>query len=470
MNTPPAILQRLADSVAISSRLKRAGAAAIPFAAIMYLALKGGGYDTVVWGEIGIAAWWLLGLGVAVGALPVARLRARAWTAIALLAALAIWTGLSIGWSDSAERSATDLARTVTYLSVFCVALAAVAADMRKQVLAGVGAAIAAVVVLAVLSRIQPDWFSANETNRFLPEARERLSYPLNYWNALGAFAAMGLPLLLAFAASARTIPARAGAASLASVAGLCAYLTLSRGAVVAVAVALLLYLILVGRRPLKLLAALPALAGAGILIAAANQRPSLIDGVTSSRAGDEMLVYLVVVAAGVAFLHAAISLALVHGPELSFPTPTRRMTAALSGGIAALVLVAFLAAGGTGYVSERYDEFKGSGVGGAAAGTRLQSVSGNGRYQYWRSAIDAGDSKPLTGVGAGTFEFWWAENGDLPGFLRDAHSKLFETYAELGLPGILLFLALVAWLLFAGGSMALRSLGVERTWAAAAT
>ena len=37
---------------------------ALPFLLVTYLALKGGGYDAVVRSEIGIAAWWIVLLGV----------------------------------------------------------------------------------------------------------------------------------------------------------------------------------------------------------------------------------------------------------------------------------------------------------------------------------------------------------------------------------------------------------------------
>ncbi len=46
------------------------------------------------------------------------------------------------------------------------------------------------------------------------PATRSRLSYPLNYWNGLGCLVAMGMPLLLGIATSARALAARALAAA----------------------------------------------------------------------------------------------------------------------------------------------------------------------------------------------------------------------------------------------------------------
>ena len=63
---------------------------------------------------------------------------------------------------------------------------------------------------LAVLSRLQPGLFPANETGAFLDIARSRLNWPLNYWNGLAAFCALGVPLALALAAGHRHVAVRA--------------------------------------------------------------------------------------------------------------------------------------------------------------------------------------------------------------------------------------------------------------------
>ena len=67
-----------------------------------------------------------------------------------------------------------------------------------------VASAIALVGVLALLSRLHPSWFPADNTAEALGAARSRLNYPLNYWNGLAALIAIGMPLLLAIATEAR--------------------------------------------------------------------------------------------------------------------------------------------------------------------------------------------------------------------------------------------------------------------------
>ena len=82
----------------------------------------------------------------------------------------------------------------------------------------------------------------------------------------------------------------------------------------------------------------------------------------------------------------------------------------------------------------------------------RLGSASTEGRGEYWSSALDANATAPLTGIGPGTFEYWWARNS-IPGFnfIRDAHSLYMETLAELGIIGFTLIALTMGAVLAAG-------------------
>jgi hypothetical protein len=73
-----------------------------------------------------------------------------------------------------------------------------------------------------------------------------------------------------------------------------------------------------------------------------------------------------------------------------------------------------------------------------------LESAEGSGRFQFWEAAGEAFRSDPLTGIGAGGFEAWWAREGSLPLTARDAHSLFLETLAELGIAGFLLIVSFV--------------------------
>ena len=66
----------------------------------------------------------------------------------------------------------------------------------------------------------------------------------------------------------------------------------------------------------------------------------------------------------------------------------------------------------------------------------RIVSLSGHGRTALWRAAWREGRSHPVWGVGA------WSYRG--PGGARIAHSLELQTFAELGLVGLLLVVAFV--------------------------
>jgi tetratricopeptide (TPR) repeat protein len=140
------------------------------------------------------------------------------------------------------------------------------------------------------------------------------------------------------------------------------------------------------------------------------------------------------------------------------------------------LAVVVFTAVGGFGFLEHEWAQFKTpngpSRLAGGNALQRLQDVTGNGRYQYWQAAVSAAKAKPLTGTGAGTFEYWWAQFGTLSGgFVRDAHSLYIQALGELGYPGLLLIAGFVAFVLACGVLRAIRTADpAQRLVLAAAT
>lgn len=95
----------------------------LPVVLVLYLALRGGGYDAVVRSEVGIAVWWIIVLGAVVGLIPAVTLDRRSWVGLGLFAAFAAWAMLAITWSESAERTVAEIARIATYLGVLALAL-----------------------------------------------------------------------------------------------------------------------------------------------------------------------------------------------------------------------------------------------------------------------------------------------------------------------------------------------------------
>jgi hypothetical protein len=443
----------------------------VQFLLIVYLGLSTGGFDPIVRGEVGIAVWWIVLIGAAVGALPLARIGRAGWIAFGLLAAFVAWTALGIGWSESAERSVSELGRVAAYLGVLALALALGARSSSRRTASAVGSAIALIAGLALLSRLHPAWFPADQTAAFLPREGYRLSYPLNYWNALAALVAIGLPLMLSVATSARTLLARALAAAALPMMALTVYFTFSRAGTAAAVLGLIAFVALARERVLKLGTILLAGAGSAILIAAADQRDALSNHPFTGLAhqqGDKMLAMVLVVCAGVALIQVGLALALRHGQAPGWARPQRRTSGAILGaGLAALLVVA-LAAGLPGELSQRWQDFKQPNATPGSGAGRLASTAGNGRYQYWQAAARAEQTDPVKGRGPGTFEYWWSRDGQIQGFVRDAHSLYMQTLAETGIVGLLLLGAFLLWALGLGAIRAVRAGPRVRTHAAA--
>jgi hypothetical protein len=424
----------------------------LPFSIVLYLAMRGGGYDPIVRGEFGVVVWWAVLLGAISGVVCIGGWNRAVWTVVGLFGAFVVWTGVDIIWSDSAERTVLELARNASYGGVLILGLATGTREGLKRSVCGVASALALVSLIALASRLHPQWFPENEAADVLPETVKRLNYPVDYWNGLAALIAMGLPLILWVATAAERLITRAVGAAVIPAMALAGYLTLSRGGAVETAVALIVFLALHPRRSAVLPALLTTALGCLILVWAASRREDLADGLDTSAAhsqATEMIVLTLVVCSAVGLLQWAVAEA--RRRELFPQLRIRRRTARRGMGAAAAALViAALAAGAPGWMSDRWQEFKQpQGPQVNETSDRFASASGNGRYQYWSASVDMAEERPLTGLGPGTWEFRWARDGTLPGFVRDAHSLYFQTAAELGVFGLLIVVGLTGFVLF---------------------
>jgi O-antigen ligase len=445
---------------------------------VLYLGLDGGGYSTIVSSQVGLVLWWIVLVGAAWKVLPIGRLTRVAWGGLALFGGFVAWTALASTWSLSSERSLQDLSLVASYLGVLLLAVT-IHRDRERAVRSSVnaiGAAIVIVAALAVASRIAPSAFPASHvTGAFLGSgAQGRLSWPLNYWNGLAALVALGLPLLLSIASSARMLRVQVLAAASLPLLALCAYLTFSRGGAIASAVAVLTFLVLAPDRFPKLATALVAAAGSAVLIAGAAHRRALEHGLTThvaSAEGRQLLVAIVLVCGAVALAQVGIGLAARHGTlPRGLRISRRRAQALLAGGIA-VALIAALAAGVPSQLSRDWNKFKNP-IGALYSGqpSRFVSLSGNGRYQYWKVAVKSADRHILTGSGPGTFQLLWLPRATLPGYVVNAHSLYVETLAEVGIVGLALLVGFFVLILGAAVRLVLSSEHEARVRAAGAT
>ncbi len=447
----------------------------LSLALILYLALAGGGYSLATHSQVGIAIWWVVVLAAAWGLLPAARLTRAGRVTVGLFAAFTAWTALGITWSISSGRSFQDLALVTCYLGIIVlgVAIHRERDHALRHTTAAISTAIVIVAILALASRLWPHLFPASgQTAQFLSGAQSRLSWPLNYWNALAALMAMGVPLLLAQATSARRLELQALAAAAIPVVALCDALTLSRGGVVEAAAAVFVFITLAPDRIPKLATAAVAAGGSAVVVYGGLHRHALQQGLTGPaehRQAMSLLVALILTCVGVGVIQAGVGLVSRHAtpPRVLTISPKRARLLTL-GGVLAIIVVA-LAAGAPHRLSHLWTAFKNpnSSVSGTST-SRFTSTSGEGRYQYWVAAIDSAKPHVLTGSGPGTFQLDWLPRAKTGGYVQNAHSLYVETYAELGLVGLVLLVGFFVAALVAVFRAAARSGYEQRTRAAA--
>lgn len=442
------------------------------FGVVAWLGLNGGGFDPLEYQRFGLYIWLVILAGICLLAIPTRRLGAAAWTSVTLLAFFAVWTGLGFAWTDSPDKTGAELARVASYLGVFVLALFSRANGTARHLTSGVATAIVLVASVALLSKLHPTWFpEASTTGELLPSEARRLAYPIGYWNGLGALIAIGIPLLLNLAATAKSDLARIVSAAGIPVLVLALYFTLSRGSFLAVGIATVTYFLLVPSRMPKFLTLLIGVAAGAVLVAASRQKEALSDGLLNSTARDQgnEILYLTLAVVGFVALTQAIVVYSAKGHELPrWLVVDKRQTLVTVGVTLFAVVIAAFALGAADKAGDSWGDFK-SAEGLQDSAGRLESASGNGRYQYWSAALKQFESRPLTGTGAGTFESWWATTGDRPGFVRDAHSLYFQTLGEMGIVGIALLLSFFVLVLSSGLRMLFRTDAAARPPLAAA-
>lgn len=432
-----------ASGQATRDRVEGTAAAAVSFAVVLLYALRGGSFDLLRWAESGVAIWWTIAVGLAVGVLPRAGASRLTGSVAAAFSLLAGWFLLAHGWTESDERTTTEFVRVLHHLGL--VLLPALLLSRRTWTWAVFGAMLGgvAVVLVALGSRLTGADVADAGKGSF---GGNRLSHPLNYWNAIAAWTTVTASMALAWSAHVRAPALRAVALAAVPVVATCAYLTYSRQALGGMVIGALVVWAVARHRATVLIHLAAAAAVAFVAISVVRKQPQIVDDTGTAGAGEIITVLLI----GAVFAAAvAVGTGLVRADER-----LRLSRRAGRGAAAAAAVVALLAAGiaGPPLVSEAWDEFRSSGEtvpAGAPSdpAARLTTLEGN-RYQLYRAALRAYESDPVNGIGPGAFQFWWSREGTTPERVRDAHSLFIETLAEAGWPGLLLTLLVIATLL----------------------
>ena len=405
------------------------------------------------WAEIALT---LIGAGACATMLLLGA-RGRAWGAVtvALFLALTLLTALSIVWSVQPDNSwqATNL--TLAYLATFAAA-AALARLAPERWRAVVGAILITTVVLcgyALATKVFP---SAGNTYG-------RLQNPLGYWNATGLAAALGLgPCLWAW--SSRDLSATVRGLLVPAVAILITVVVLSysRSALLAALVAVACWLAIVPRRLQSVLLLACGGVGAAVIAGWALSTPALTSDNVAFAAqrsaghtyGVVLLVCLVLLVAG------GIAVARIAERTSLSDRLRRRIGTVLLAGVALLPFLGVLALaessrGLTGEISHAWTSLTSSNSTTGNSASRVFAL-GSSRPLYWHEGISVGEHALLKGVGALGYAIARTRYTTNPDVVVHAHSYVIQTFADLGLIGIAISLALlIAWCLAAARAVA---------------
>jgi O-antigen ligase len=439
--------QRRADAAGFSDTFaRRRGSVLIGLAAaglIVPLAAAQGGYFATAWGWTGLVL--LAAAAIALSLLAEVRLSTLELSFAGGLAGLLVWTIASNAWTIAPSDTPLEAERGLVYVAAALLMVIVLRRRMLAGLVLGLLAGITIVSAYSLATRLFPE-----RLGTFDPVAGYRLSEPIGYWNALGAFAAMGTLLALCFALRSDQLPRRIAGSVALVVLVPTLYFTFGRGGWIALGVGLLVA-VLVDPRRLQLLGGLLFVAPAPALaVALAARSPALtrLDATTSSASTQGHRLAIAVLGLTVVAAFAAWALREAER-RITVPAAAQR---AVMPALALLVVIGtalvFVRLGGPAAIAHRaYTSF------GAQSpnirgdlNRRLFNLASPGRKLQWQVAWHDVRAHPWFGSGAGSYERYWTQHRPVAFKVRDVHNLYLETLAELGPLGLaLLVLALAA-------------------------
>jgi Tfp pilus assembly protein PilF len=446
------------DDASPSARARRPGPSidvavgtllAAGFVLVAFLTAGGTDVGPNTWVEIGIA---LVAAGLA-AAVVVLGAPGRAWGGVTLLlfAALAALTYASIAWSVQPDNSWVEANRTLSYFAAFgaAIALARIVPERWPALLGALATAATVICAYALIVKMFPASLDANDLVG-------RLKAPFDYWNATGLIAALGVPACI-WAGARHTRGRILRALTIPSLSILLSVLVLSysRGALIAAIVACGCWF---GFTPMRLRAAfvlgLGAIGGAAITLWALTHNPLTHDAIALAVRTHDGHVFgvvtlvVIVVMTGVGFA-ATVALDRVRlGADTRRRVGTALLVAVALVPVAGVLGIAASSRGLTGEVSHLWHSLTSANTVVTQSPGRLAQLS-NSRPRYWHEGLTVGDHALLKGTGAGGFQTARTRYSGDTLVAGHAHSYVIETFADFGLVGTLLSLALfVAWII----------------------
>jgi O-Antigen ligase/Tetratricopeptide repeat len=415
--------------------------------------------------EIGLA---LLGIGALVAAVAGwglhGRARAGAWPGVALLVAFGAWCALSITWSISPDDSWVEANRTWGYALVagLGIVLGASLENALEKVAIGFLGLATLIALYALGGKLFPSVIDhAGEVSR--------LRSPLGYWNALGLFCALAVPLGLRVAADRRR--GRLQIAALASLVILLSTLALtySRGgiAVMVIAVGVLIAL---GPDRLRL----ACLSGAVVvgalpgLVVAFMRDDLTTDELRASQRADDGLLLLAGLAIGLVIALLLGRMVWRAGDSLRLGPRAAGALPKLAAGLGVVLILAIAGLAASGWLGDQVDGFTEPKAERQTDPARIVATNSSNRWVWWKEAVGATWDEPLFGYGAGSFPLVHLKYRTERLDVKQPHSVPLEFLSETGIIGAGLGLGGLALLAAAGVGRIRNSTGTERAYAGA--
>ncbi len=425
--------------------------------------LTSGSSDQVVtasntWTEI---VGLILGAGACAGVV-LAGARGRAWggATVALFATLTAFEGLSIAWSVQPDWSWFGSDQTLFYLAAFAgaAALARLVPERWPALVGALAIAMTALSGWALLAKVFPATLAPLNTYG-------RLQAPFGYWNAVGAGAAIGVPACL-WAASRRDGGRLSRALSAPALTLLISVLVLSSSrsaALAAVAVSACWLAVVPGRLRTTLMLAVAALGAIPVSLWGMGHSGISADAVAPTvqdAAGHQFGLVLLVTVLIMAAVGYGAALAIdrwAPSPQIRRTVGTALVVLASLIPVAGVLALATSSRGLTGEISHAWSTLTSPHSIVLDNSSRFTQL-GSSRPLYWHQGLEVGEHALLKG--AGELGYGVARLRYASRYKADqAHSYLIQTFADLGLIGLALTLALlVAWLLAASRSLAGRA------------
>ena len=361
---------------------------------------------------------------------------------VGLLAALVAVKGLSMVWTISETETIKETLRSSMYLATFLLALAVLTSGRQVGPIIDVSVImVAAVAGYGFLQKISPIEYPVRSLDGV------RMDSTLQYSNTTAVVLGMGVVLALARMGTVRNLAMRGLYAAITLSFFIALYLTVSRGGIGSLGIGLIVLFVLVSSR-LRMLAdllllslpgawlwwqmqSLPGLLGTGVV-----RQQKIADGTVFRN--DLILALLVAFALQAAYTFLA------NRYELAVATRQRLGILVVAAGVLAVALGAFVVAGGYGGPGQAYARLLGNANETGNVGQRLASLDISSRGDYWSVAWEAWKERPLTGTGAGTFQYTWLK--DRPGFkgVKQVHNVYLEQGTETGVFAFLSFVGFV--------------------------